>query len=90
MPRQSSTQQSRPQRAGLNMHVNLSAIYHAHYSFTVWVHATLISRQSVLTALQNAFKYHGQSIEICSKSSLIAAMAHAISCDYYSSHDGSN
>ena len=36
------------ERADLNMHVSLSAIYYAYCSFTVWVLAAFISRQSAL------------------------------------------
>ena len=54
MSGKSNAQQSEPQLAGLNVYVNLSAIRHAHHSFTVWACAASISRQSALIVWHNA------------------------------------
>ena len=44
----SNAQQSEPQRADLNLHMNLLAIRHAPCSFTAWVHAaSLAGNQSL-------------------------------------------
>ena len=55
MPKKMNAQQSEPQREGLNVHANLSAIRHAHCSFIVWALVDPISRQSALVALHNFF-----------------------------------
>ena len=50
VPKKLTAQQSEPQRADLNEHVNLLATHHAQYSVTLWACAASISRQSALIA----------------------------------------
>ena len=57
MPGKLNTQQSKPQREGLNMLVNLLAICHTHCSFSAWARTASISRKSAFIAWNNAFNF---------------------------------
>ena len=50
MPEKLNAEQSEPQWADLNVHVNLSANHHAPYLFTVWARAASICGQAALVA----------------------------------------
>ena len=61
----SNAQQSGPQRADLNLHANLPAIYHAQCSFTAWVHAASLASNH---PLYNAFNTVSKELCYCKSS----------------------